>query len=100
MHFLYLLYSPSIDRYYIGQSSNVEKRVQFHNSEINTIWSKKGKPWILVGKFAFPSKKEALAAERYLKAQKSRKLIQKIIEQGYQLDQGVLINTVRASDPD
>ena len=75
MHFLYFLYSPSIDKYYIGQSAKVEERISYHNSDENSIWTKRGKPWILVAQFVFPTEKDALIAERFIKNQKSRKLI-------------------------
>ncbi|RUA30101.1 MAG: GIY-YIG nuclease family protein, partial [Bacteroidetes bacterium] len=35
MHWIYILYSQKIDKYYIGSSSNVQKRLEFHNSEYN-----------------------------------------------------------------
>lgn len=32
MFFVYILYSRSADRYYVGQTENFERRLQFHNS--------------------------------------------------------------------
>ncbi|KAA3649517.1 MAG: hypothetical protein DWP98_07110 [Bacteroidetes bacterium] len=46
-HFVYIIYSESIDKYYVGKTKSVQNRLKFHNSKLNKIWSKKGKPWIL-----------------------------------------------------
>ena len=100
MHFLYFLYSPSIDKYYVGQSAKVEERLSYHNSDENSIWTKRGKPWILVAQFVFPTKKDALIAERFIKNQKSRKLIANITKEGYRFRNQILENRIRASDPD
>ena len=49
---LYILYSQKIDRYYIGISSNAEKRLFSHNN-FPKGWTAKGIPWILVYKKSF-----------------------------------------------
>jgi putative endonuclease len=81
-YFVYILFSPSIEKYYIGYSENPEKRLEFHNSELNKIWSKRGQPWRLECVFPFSSKTEALKAERLIKNKKSVSYIRMIIEKG------------------
>ncbi len=56
-------------------------RLNFHNSELNKIWSKRGKPWDLIITFPFNNKTDALRAEIFIKKQKSTKYIISIIEQ-------------------
>ena len=85
MYYIYILYSKGIEKYYIGSTSNVENRLAFHNSEYNKIWSKRGRPWELVYSHEFSTKKEALVAERFIKKQKSRAFIKKLIAQGWDL---------------
>ena len=81
MHYVYILYSKSINKFYVGYSENPDKRLDFHNSELNKIWSKRGKPWELIATFSFQIKSDALRAEKFIKQQKSTKYIQTIIEQ-------------------
>ena len=81
-HFVYILYSPSIEKYYIGYSEHPERRLEFHNSELNKIWSRRGQPWRLECVFLFSSKTEALKAERFIKNKKSVSYIRMIIEKG------------------
>ena len=83
MYWVYILYSEKIDKYYIGSTSNLKNRIEFHNSEYNKIWSKRGKPWVLVFSHTFETNKEALAAEKFIKKQKSRTFILKLIDEGW-----------------
>ncbi len=83
MYFVYILYSLSIDKYYIGKSQNVDNRLTYHNSKFNTIWTKRGKPWVLEKVLEFSDSKEASKAETFIKKQKSRYFIEKIITNGF-----------------
>jgi len=80
MYFVYILHSKSINKFYVGYSENPDKRLEFHNSELNKIWSTKGKPWELKSTFSFQNKTDALKAEKFIKKQKSTKFIQAIID--------------------
>lgn len=80
MFYVYILYSSKIDKYYIGYSQNPEKRLEFHNSELNRIWSRRGQPWVLKLTLKFDTKKEALRSEKYIKRKKSRAYIETIID--------------------
>ena len=83
MYWVYILYSERIDKYYIGYTSNLQNRLEFHNSESNKIWSRRGKPWELVFSHQFDTKREALQAEKHIKKQKSRDFISKLINEGW-----------------
>ncbi len=82
-HFVYILYSSKIDKFYVGYSENPNERLKFHNSELNKIWSKRGQPWTLEKFIQFNSKTEALSVERRIKKLKSRKVIKDIIINGW-----------------
>ena len=87
-HYVYILYSDSIRKYYIGYSSEPEKRLEFHNSSSNKIWSKRGQPWVLKRTFLFTDKPTALKAEKFIKRMKSKSFIEKIVENGFDIDVG------------
>ncbi|MCB0478966.1 MAG: GIY-YIG nuclease family protein [Crocinitomicaceae bacterium] len=79
-YFVYILYSPSINKYYVGQTTNIENRLKFHNSkEYNKIWTKRGIPWTLVYKEEYESRSESMQREKFIKKQKSRIYIEKLI---------------------
>ena len=48
MYCVYILYSATIERYYCGQTNNLQVRLDNHNSG-STISNKYGIPWILIG---------------------------------------------------
>ena len=77
-YFLYILYSESIDHYYIGISENPELRLQRHNT-FKTGWTKQGRPWKLVFTKVFESKQSAAKWEIWIKSQKKKSIIEKII---------------------
>ncbi|MEX2593366.1 MAG: GIY-YIG nuclease family protein [Anditalea sp.] len=82
--YVYILYSKSLDKFYIGQTSSVESRLQFHNDvKRNKIWTKRGIPWEIKTFIKFPSRSEAISAETFIKKQRSRKTIQSIIDNGW-----------------
>jgi putative endonuclease len=49
----------------------------------NNIWTKRGIPWVLKKAIPFNSRTEALKAEKFIKSQKSRRVILDIIQNGY-----------------
>jgi len=71
--FVYILFSSKINKFYIGYSQNPEKRLEFHNSTLNKIWSKRGQPWELKTTIPFKSKTGALKAERKIKKLKAKR---------------------------
>ena len=77
-HFVYILYSEKLDKYYVGSSHDPEMRLHYHNL-CRKGWTKPGIPWKLVFKKEYEDKKTAMERERYIKRQKDRKYIERLI---------------------
>ena len=77
-HFIYILYSETRDRYYIGSCADVNERLIRHNAGA-TLSTKSGRPWKVVYSETFSSKAEALKREIYLKRMKSRVYLEDLI---------------------
>ena len=77
-YFVYILYSDSIDRYYIGSCSDINSRLTRHNAGA-TASTKHGRPWKLMYSESFENKSDALKRELHLKKMKSRIFIEKLI---------------------
>ncbi|WP_339608623.1 GIY-YIG nuclease family protein [uncultured Roseivirga sp.] len=76
---VYILFSPSIDKFYTGYSSNIEERVRFHNDiNKNRIWTKRGQPWEKFFVIEGLTKSQALKVEKYIKRMKSKKYLQEL----------------------
>lgn len=78
--FTYILYSLSIDRYYVGSTDDLEWRLERHNMGWGK-YTKRGIPWRLVHYEIFPTKTESLGREREIKKKKSRRHIENLIHQ-------------------
>ncbi|MBF8455807.1 GIY-YIG nuclease family protein [Kaistella sp. G5-32] len=75
--YVYILYSPSLNIYYKGFSTDVEKRLKYHfNSEHK--FTSKTRDWVIVYKQEFLEKSDALKEEKRLK-KLNRKSIEKLI---------------------
>ena len=69
-YFVYVLWSNSAARFYIGISDNPPTRVEQHNSAKFRSWSKRYRPWTLVFSEQHPDYGSARKRENELKAQK------------------------------
>jgi putative endonuclease len=64
--FVYILHSGKLGKYYVGQTSNVEKRLIAHNKGSNRFTSK-GVPWKLIKIYTCDDRTEAIKLERKIK---------------------------------
>ncbi|MFN0255764.1 GIY-YIG nuclease family protein [Pedobacter ureilyticus] len=78
MFFAYILYSSSRDRYYVGSTSDIEKRLAKHNTNHKGFTGKIG-DWKLVYIEQFETREFALTREKKIKSWKSRLMIEKLI---------------------
>ncbi len=74
--YLYIIYSPKIDRLYIGSTTDLEHRLKQHNSGASNYTRGKG-PWFLIYKEEFSSIQLARKREKEVKRWKSRKRVTK-----------------------
>jgi len=63
---VYILQSLTTNRYYVGQTNNLEKRLDEHNSEM-AGHTKKEQPWKLVWRKIVLTRNEAILLERKIK---------------------------------
>ncbi|MCC5936039.1 MAG: GIY-YIG nuclease family protein [Lunatimonas sp.] len=81
MYTVYILYSPKIDRFYIGSAEDMSNRLSHHNCGA-TPFTKRGAPeWKIVYLEPADSKSEARKRELQIKRMKSRKYLLKLIDQ-------------------
>ena len=81
MHFfIYILYSQTIDQYYVGYCEDLENRIFRHNNSGSKA-TKKTNDWKLIYTESFNSKPEAVKRELEIKKKKSRKYIEWLIAQ-------------------
>jgi len=81
MFYVYILYSPSSDIYYVGSTDDVERRLEEHNHLSENTFTSRHRPWHLKAAFEVGrSRTISLKIEKHIKRQKSREYIEAIIE--------------------
>ena len=80
MAFTYILYSPNIDKHYIGHTNmTMEARLQKHLSD-HKGFTAKTKDWEIAWNMEFDTKAEAYEFESRIKSWKSRRAIENLIK--------------------
>jgi putative endonuclease len=72
--FVYILFSKTRSGYYIGQTSNIEKRLKRHNKGIVPS-TKGGIPWKLILQIEVSNRSEAMLLEKKIKKRGAKRFI-------------------------
>ena len=75
---VYILYSISLDQYYVGHCEDLDDRLYRHNNSGSKA-TKKAKDWRIVYTEKLDSRSEASKRELEIKRKKSRKYIAKLV---------------------
>ena len=78
MFYAYILINAK-GRYYIGQTSDLNRRLFQHNN-YKFSYTKKGRPWRLLYSESFNTRREAVIRERQIKSYKSGSAFKKLIK--------------------
>lgn len=76
--YIYILYSSSLDQYYIGHTENVQDRILRHTNP-GSKSTKKANDWLVKYTEGFESRHEAVRRELEIKNKKSIKYIEWLI---------------------
>ncbi len=80
MHFLYILFSEKLNSYYTGETPDVDIRLDLHNNHhFKKAFTNAADDWTIKLAFKTDSKENALYLESLIKRMKSKKFIQKVI---------------------
>ncbi|MEM9921334.1 MAG: GIY-YIG nuclease family protein [Bacteroidota bacterium] len=66
MFVVYIIYSHTIDRFYVGSTQNLDDRMKRHNSG-RSKYTKRGMPWVIITTFELASRPEAVRLEKKIK---------------------------------
>lgn len=80
MFYVYILQSKKDDKFYIGLTNNVERRIAEHNA--GEVLSTKGRrPFELIFYEAYLNEKDAVRREDYFKTSKGKKTIKLMLKE-------------------
>ena len=75
MYFVYILYSRSLNKFYVGQTNNLNDRLIRHNMA-REKFTKNGIPWDLIHNMEVESRSEALILERKIKKRGAKRFLE------------------------
>jgi len=78
MFYVYVIYSEKAGRKYTGYTTDIDKRLEEHNHDLLSKYTKKKGPWVLIYKEELETIGEALAREKILKSGVGRDFLKKI----------------------
>lgn len=78
-YYVYILFSDTFDKYYIGQTNNLEVRIRKHNNG-KVLSTKPYIPCRIVWSCIKPTRQGAMQLEKKLKNLKSKVRLKKFIE--------------------
>ena len=76
-YYVYIIYSLSRDKYYIGQTENIEQRVTQHRTGKNMGAT----DWEIKYKEKYDNRPDAVKREQQIKRKKSRNYIEYLLKQ-------------------
>lgn len=76
--FVYILYNSKYDKFYIGQTNNLEARIIKHNSKKSNYTSKYDGGWKLVYYEEHKTRTEVIKKERFFKQQKNKNFYKRL----------------------
>lgn len=75
MFYIYILYSETINKYYIGQSQDPWNRLEQHNENTPDKYTGKSKDWTLKAVFEIKgNRSDAVKIEKYIKESEVQKI--------------------------
>ena len=77
---VYIIYNAEFDKFYIGQTNNLDQRILKHNLGLSPYTSKYKSGWEKAYCEEFGSRTEAIKRENFLKKQKNKNFYKKLCE--------------------
>ena len=79
--FVYILFSESLNKFYIGTTDDVTRRVEEHNNiKYCNKFTSRGVPWSLFFEITCQSSSQAYKIEKHIKAMHSKVHIQNLVK--------------------
>ncbi|MGZ0015839.1 GIY-YIG nuclease family protein [Yeosuana sp. AK3] len=79
MNYGYILFSKTLDQFYIGETEDLEERLIQHNSGFyDSAYTKKASDWVIYHLIECNQRKQARKIETHIKKMKSKTYIQNL----------------------
>ena len=79
MFSVYILFSTKLNRYYVGYTNNMQRRISEHNRKKGK-YTDAGIPWVVVYSEQFQTRRAAMGREAFIKSKKPVDFIESLIK--------------------
>jgi putative endonuclease len=79
--FVYILYSYSSQKTYVGFTDDIDRRVFQHNNQVKKTFTSSYRPWVIINTEVYENKSEAIAREKWYKSGVGREHKRAILSQ-------------------
>ncbi len=87
MFYVYIIYSETADRFYIGHTNDPDRRIWEHNTSEKYKFTARYRPWIFQIIVPVSEKRgDAIKVEKFIKKQKSKQFIKSLIQSANEPD--------------
>ena len=77
LFYVYILYSPTVNSFYIGQTENLERRLEQHNlHQYEASHTSRASDWEVFFTIKCTSRRQAILIEKHTKKAKKRKYLE------------------------
>ena len=76
--YVYILYNDKHDKFYIGQTYNLEKRIFEHTNKLSVYTARYDGVWRIVHTEQCNTRSDAMNREKFLKRQKNKNFYKKL----------------------
>ena len=81
MHSVYILYSPQLAKFYVGESEDVDQRLYWHNTHtFHRASTKTATDWQIRKTMTVATRSDARKVEGYIKSMKSSKFLERLVD--------------------
>jgi putative endonuclease len=87
MFYVYILYSEPFNKYYVGHTNDMQRRLLEHNELSLISYTSKYRPWKLMAQIEISETRDiAMKVEKYIKSQKRKSFIELVIQKSDDVD--------------
>jgi len=81
MHYVYIIFSSSAHKFYIGETLNITERLEKHNSgAYANAFTSQTNDWTIQATIECQNRTQALQIEKHIKSMKSKVYIENVIK--------------------
>jgi putative endonuclease len=81
MHYVYIIFSNSAQKFYVGETQNITERLEKHNSRsYSNAFTSQANDWTIEATIACENRTQALLVENHIKSMKSKVYLENLIK--------------------